>query len=161
MWVGDITWAKGWTIKFPREGFQNCIICGGQLMSEATSSVKMAVPSWHGWPLSLLSQTIYPPCLTHAHSHPQRSVPSPLNLSVLLSLGQRSWLFSVEPCVCEEVVWSPHVHICAFLTALDCIHSRVKFASGSFFVLGWTTFYLRVLQGLKWTEMLFLDISST
>ena len=110
MWVAGFTWAKMWTvINFPRQRFQNYIVSGRQL--------------------------IYPLCPTHVHSHPRRSVPSPLSGGGLLSPGQMSWLASDEPFVCGEVVWSPQnksLHCTPHCTQLHI--NIVKFVSRTFFL---------------------------
>ena len=72
------------------------------------------------------------PCPAHARSHPQMIVPSLLNVSELLSPGQRSWLPSDEPCIFGEVVWFlPFVQMGTLLTALDRMNNIAKFVSGT------------------------------
>ena len=76
----------------------------------------MVVPVWHRCPPLFLSQNIYPPCPSHAHSPPQKSVPFPLNLCGLLSRAMRTRLSVVEPCILERLFGLPDVKVCALLT---------------------------------------------
>ena len=122
-WDAGITWAKVWSVaKISGVRFQNCIVCGRHLITEAPSSAK-----WSRFQLDI-DGLLY----SHLSSLTNTCTPSPLNVGGLLSPGQRKWLSGGEPCVCGEVAWSPRVKVCALLTALVHIHNIAEFVSGCF-----------------------------
>ena len=119
MWVAGFTWAKVWTVvTFPEEG---------QLMSEASSSVK--------WGL--------------LHFSVKTSI-LPVHTCTFSSSGSPV----LSPAFVERLFGLPDVEVFALFTALDNIKNTAQTTWLSLCLrvlsLGRSSFCLRVLQGLKW-----------